>query len=406
MKKIISTVVAIALVISSVSLLSACGKKEPQKSLPAEPLALSFVLGVRSNFPVISSNAQSIYDRVYDACLNYGEISYVVVEGIPEQTDTLRIEKSDKNLSAAKVKEVAKRNANSIMNGFASLSAKTPEADVLQTIRLAADAVSSSSLTDKKLVIYDNGLSTNGLLSQLSYNVLATDPEIIADKLETLHALPSLEGVEVLWIGLGCVSGDQPTIPDSYKYKLRALWTTIIERSGGTVTFDTTPVTGEEQKGLPKVSIVEFPADDLGLESASITSTSVIKLKDDTCKFIGDKAELIDADAAKEAIKPFAEYLKNDPKAQVIIAGTTAKVGNGDGVQLSYERTQSVKKMLLDLGVSNNQIECIGLGCTDNCLRVEDHNADGSLNEEMAAQNRAIYLILANSETARLLKQT
>lgn len=396
MKRIISTLIAAALVISSVGLLTGCGKQEPTGLTSEGPVALSFVLGLRSNFPGISSNAQDIYDRIYDACANYGEISYAVVEGKPEQTDTIRIEKSDKNLSEAKIKEVAKRNANSVMSGFASLSAKTPEADVLQTIRLAADAVSSSSLTDKKLVIYDNGLCTTGLLSQLSYNVLATDPEIIADKLEALHALPSLEGVEVMWIGLGCVSGDQPAIPDSYKYKLRELWTTIVERSGGTITFDTTPITGDEQEGLPKVSVVEFPVDDLG-----IGSTSVIKLKDDTCKFIGDKAELIDADAAKEAIKPFAEYLKNDPKAQVIIAGTTAKVGNGDGVQLSYERTQTVKKMLLDLGVNNNQIECIGLGCTDNCLRVEDHNADGSLNEEMAAENRAIYLILANSETAK-----
>lgn len=62
--------------------------------------------------------------------------------------------------------------------------------------------------------------------------------------------------------------------------------------------------------------------------------------------------------------------------------------------------------VLIAKGVSSTQIECLGLGCTDSCFRVEDHNADGTMNEEMAAQNRAIYIVLADSSTARSLKET
>lgn len=371
-----------------------------------ESLALSFVLGVRRNFPGISSNAQSIYDSVLEVCTNYGEVSYAVVEGTPEQTKTITLEKSDKNLSDAKIKEIAKRNANDIVNGFALLKAETPEVDTLQTIRLSANALKASTIDNKKLVVYDNGLCTTGLLSQLKYNVLATDPDIVVDKLEQLHSLPDLEGVEVLWIGLGCVSGEQQVIPDSYRFNLETLWRTIIERSGGNITFDSTPVTGEESEGLPHVSVVEFPSDDLGLNTVSVTDTSVYKLDEGTCKFIGDKAELVDVEAARKAVEPFVEHLKSNPDEKILIAGTTAKVGNGDGVELSYQRTQTVKKMLIDSGVKEEQIECIGLGCTDNCLRVEDHNADGTLNEAMAAQNRAIYIIFADSSTARSLKNT
>lgn len=403
MKKIISVVLVLTLSLTLCGALSACTTTTNSVN---ESLALSFVLGVRRNFPGISSNAQSIYDSVLEVCTNYGEVSYAVVEGTPEQTKTITLEKSDKNLSDAKIKEIAKRNANDIVNGFALLKAETPEVDTLQTIRLSANALKASTIDNKKLVVYDNGLCTTGLLSQLKYNVLATDPDIVVDKLEQLHSLPDLEGVEVLWIGLGCVSGEQQVIPDSYRFNLETLWRTIIERSGGNITFDSTPVTGEESEGLPHVSVVEFPSDDLGLNTVSVTDTSVYKLDEGTCKFIGDKAELVDVEAARKAVEPFVEHLKSNPDEKILIAGTTAKVGNGDGVELSYQRTQTVKKMLIDSGVKEEQIECIGLGCTDNCLRVEDHNADGTLNEAMAAQNRAIYIIFADSSTARSLKNT
>lgn len=403
MKKIISVVLVLTLSLTLCGALSACTTTTNSVN---ESLALSFVLGVRRNFPRISSNAQSIYDSVLEVCANYGEVSYAVVEGTPEQTKTITLEKSDKNLSDAKIKEIAKRNASDIVNGFASLKAETPEVDTLQTIRLSANALKASTIDNKKLVVYDNGLCTTGLLSQLKYNVLATDPDIVVDKLEQLHSLPDLEGVEVLWIGLGCVSGEQQVIPDSYRFNLETLWRTIIERSGGNITFDSTPVTGEESEGLPHVSVVEFPSDDLGLNTVSVTDTSVYKLDEGTCKFIGDKAELVDVEAARKAVEPFVEHLKSNPDEKILIAGTTAKVGNGDGVELSYQRTQTVKKMLIDSGVKEEQIECIGLGCTDNCLRVEDHNADGTLNEAMAAQNRAIYIIFADSSTARSLKNT
>ena len=398
MKKIISVVLVLTLSLTLCGALSACTTTTNSVN---ESLALSFVLGVRRNFPGISSNAQSIYDSVLEVCTNYGEVSYAVVEGTPEQTKTITLEKSDKNLSDAKIKEIAKRNASDIVNGFASLKAETPEVDTLQTIRLSANALKASTIDNKKLVVYDNGLCTTGLLSQLKYNVLAID------KLEQLHALPDLEAVDVLWIGLSCISGEQHAIPDSYKFKLETLWRAIIERSGGKVTFDSTPVTGEETDGLPHVSVVEFPSDDLGLGNmVSVTDTSVYKLDEGTCKFIGDKAELVNVEAAGKAVEPFVEYLKSNPGEKILIAGTTAKVGNGDGIELSYQRTQTVKKMLLDSGVREEQIECIGLGCTDNCLRVEDHNADGTLNEKMAAQNRAIYIILADSSTAQSLKNT
>lgn len=405
MKKIISFIAIVALVGASLCCFSACGRNHSTLSVPDEPSAESVVLGIHNNFPGLGTNAQTIYDRTYNVCLNYGEISYVVVEGEPSQTKTISVSKSDKDISKSKEKELAKRKANSIMQGFASLKALTPEVDTLSSIKLSANILKASSLSRKIMLIYDSGLCTTGLLSQLASNVLATDPVIVADKLESIHALPDLQGIDVYWVGLGCVSGDQQKIPDSYLYNLEAMWTEIIVRSGGTVTFDSTPVTGQQADDLPHVTAVEFPQDSLGLNTGNISDISVISFKEDTVKFVGDRAEFFDPSSAEKALKPIGEYLKVNPDKRILIAGTTAKVGTGDGKELSFMRAQTVMNVLLESGVSSSQIECIGLGCADNCFRVEDHNADGSLNEEMAAQNRAIYIVLADSSTAKSLKE-
>lgn len=404
MKKIFSLITILSLIAVSLCCFSACGDDGGNSAISNEPAAESVVLGIHNNFPGLGTNAQTIYDHAYDICLNYGEISYVVVEGEPSQTETISIEKSDKDISKSKEKELAKRNATSIMQGFASLKAVTPEVDTLSSIKLSSNILQGSTLSKKRMLVYDSGLCTTGLLSQLASNVLATDPVIVVDKLESLHALPNLEGIDVTWVGLGCVSGDQQKIPDSYLHNLEAMWTEIIVRAGGTVVFDSTPVTGQQIEDLPHVTAVAFPQDSLGLDNSSLSNLSVISFHEDTVKFVADKAEFIDYTAAEKALEPIGEYLIANPDEKIIIAGTTAKVGDGDGKLLSLQRAEAVMNTLLTKGVSPSQIECIGLGSTENCLRVEDHNADGTLNEKMAAQNRAIYIVLADSATAQSLK--
>ena len=406
MKKIISLIAIVALIAVSSCCFTACSDNRKKSPVSDEPAAESIVLGVHNNFPGLGTNAQTIYDHAYKVCLNYGEISYVVVEGEPSQTKTISVQKSEKDISKTKEKELAKRNANSIVQSFASLKALTPEVDTLSSIKLSASILKASSLNRKTMLVYDSGVCTTGLLSQLALDFLATDPVIVADKLESIHALPDLNGIDVYWVGLGCVSGDQQKIPDSYLYCLKAMWTEIIVRSGGTVTFDSTPITGQQADGLPHVTAVEFPQDSLGLEAGNISDFSVISFREDTVKFVGNKAEFFDPSSAEKALEPVAKYLKANPDKKILIAGTTAKVGAGDGKELSFQRTQTVMKVLLAKEVAASQIECIALGSTDNFLRVEDHNADGTLNEEMAAQNRAIYIVLADSSSAHSLKET
>ena len=91
MKKIISLIAIVTLIAASLCCLSACGGERDNASAPDEPVAESIVLGIHSNFPGLGTNAQTIYDRTYNICLNYGEVSYVVVEGEPSQTKTVSV---------------------------------------------------------------------------------------------------------------------------------------------------------------------------------------------------------------------------------------------------------------------------------------------------------------------------
>lgn len=250
------------------------------------------------------------------------------------------------------------------------------------------------------MLVYDSGLCTTGLLSQASKDVLSVNPKDVVKKLAELNGLPDLDGITVKWVGLGSVSGEQNDIPGSYVHKLNVLWSEIIAASGGTAEFDSTPVRGEESEGLPDVSKVFFVQDSLNIETSDIQEP--IKFDESTIKFIADSSRFIDENAARAALSPVADILIENPDFKIIIAGTTASVG--DGYALSLKRSNACKDILVSIGADETQIECIGLGSSDNGFRVDDLDSNGNLIEEYAKLNRAIYIFAADSDAARSIK--
>ena len=81
----------------------------------------------------------------------------------------------------------------------------------------------------------------------------------------------------------------------------------------------------------------------------------------------------------------------------------TASTG-GTGETLSLARAQACRDLLLELGASETQILCLGLGRSDNFLRVPDLDADGQLIESEAEKNRAVFLFSRESETMMRLQ--
>ena len=400
MKKTLSIIFALILTVSCMSNLVGCGPTSQETN----PTALSIVMGVHQNFPRLTFTSDDIQRPIYNACYSYGEISTVTVEGTPSQCGDFEITKPDKSITDTKRKQLARQNTNSIIYDCSLAKPTTEETDTLAALQLSANSLQSSSCSEKQMLVYDSGLCTSGLLDQTSNNVLAADPSIIVEKLSEMHSLPNLKGIKVKWVGLACVSGKQDDIPDSYKYRIEVLWSEIIKASGGTVDFDPMPISGNEADGLPKVSTVSFVKDSLDIDfSANSAMTSPIKFDEETIKFRADSERFVDSKAADEALKPVAEILKANSNLNIIIAGTTASVG--DGYTLSVKRAEACKDALVSMGANTMQIECIGLGCSENCFHVDDIDSQGHLIEEYAKLNRAIYIFSSTSDTANLIKE-
>ena len=196
------------------------------------------------------------------------------------------------------------------------------------------------------------------------------------------------------------------------------------------MTINTTPlkVATESEQSLPAVSTITVIKDSLTftvpsyIEETSVEETmpteetpvtpaettvtpvidEVVRFDETSIKFKSNTAELADKDKAAAALKPIGEILKNNPDLTVYLAGMTASVG-GDGKQLSLERAEAVKSLLLDMGANEEQISCVGLGRAENFLRVKDLDNDGNLIEQKAKLNRAVFLFGSDSDTAKKL---
>ena len=81
---------------------------------------------------------------------------------------------------------------------------------------------------------------------------------------------------------------------------------------------------------------------------------------------------------------------------------TATVTGSDYGKELSMDRAEACKKLLLHNGVKETQLICVGLGQTPNPLRVDDTNEHGIQIEEMARLNRAVFF---NKDDSKLVEK-
>ena len=405
MKKLICVILSImlaALCLAGCNSGSSSGESAEDSADLTTPLSLVLIVGAHKNFPAITFTSEKLSDSIYTACRTYGEINVIVSEGVPEIKSNIKLESPGKGIDKKKHEQIAQSNSQSVKNLLPALKAETEQVDLLKSLELAADVLAASSSSRRELYVYDSGFCTAGVLSQLTDDYIGADHGEVAEKLSLMGALPDLTGVKVYWQGIGCASNGQ-SVPSSVKKAVKDMWDVILKKAGAEVVFDTTPVTGEEGTDLPDVAVLDFPEDKLILDD-----NTVIKFDEQTIKFKADSAEFIDEAGARDALKPVAALLMENPSLTVYIAGTTATVGVTEetpvtGIELSLDRAEACRDILVGMGVSSSQLLCKGLGCADNVLKTKDRDENGELIEEKAALNRAIYIFTVTSDTASQL---
>lgn len=422
------TIISLVLLLALCFTFAGCGDLfHPTE--PTEPVATVLVLGAHSNYPYFGSFSY-LTDSIYESCYSYGSVTIIVADGEPYVAADFNVKKPKANVDKSKRKMLAEENAATIIKKLYSFAAKTPEVDTLSALTIAGAKLNASDCSVKKVILDDSCLSTTGLLNFASSQLIEEDPANIVKQLEDRKSLPNLSGVNLEVIGLGQTSGDQTALTTALKAQLTAIWQAILSSSGATVTINTTPLkaTTESEQSLPAVSTITVIKDSLTLtvptyvEETSVEETTpteetpvtpietpvtpfieeVVRFDETSVKFKSNTAELADKDKATAALKPIGEILKNNPDLTVYLAGMTASTG-GDGKQLSLERAKTVKSLLLDMGAKEKQVSCVGLGRTENFLRVNDLDSDGNLVENKAKLNRAVFLFGSDSETAKKL---
>lgn len=395
-KRILPFIVVITLVLSFVG----CGNNNKPNNNSSK--ALSIVVGGHKYFPAVPLSSKNIYDRIYDTAYANGRCYVVVSDGSPFLYSDYSIDGTDKSIDNAKRKMLAKQNTSQIIVESEQAYAKTPEFDTLAAISKSAGCLNSSGAATKTLLVCDSGFSTCGLLDFKSSNLINADVDKLISELNNRHAIPDLNGIEVIWFGLGEVSGEQSKLTSEYKYKLANIWKSILEAGGAMVTIDSGDIGSlESQHELPNVSTIPIVENGINVENMvnSDLLKEPIKFDESTVKFVGDSDEYIDKSTAINSLKPIADYLVSNPTVNIIVLGTTASSGSEDGcLSLSEKRAAKCKNTLVELGANTSQITCKGLGKKPNPLRIDDLDVTGNLVESYAVQNRAIYIFNTNSK--------
>lgn len=394
MKKILSVLLILVFVLSSMFMLDGCSGEE---EMPSEPESTAIVLGNHKYFPMLSLNIPSVSSAIYDTCLSYGKVTAFVADGNAFLAGDYTINEPNVKVDNTKRKQLAQKNCNQIISECSNAKAKTPEIDTLLAITQAAKSI-QGSLGDRTLLIYDSGLSTTGLLNFVEQNLIDADPDKIVEQLAEKHYIPDLEGINVVWTGIGQTTGDQTPLTENYKYKLEQLYNAILTAGGATVTFNHEPIQGDEPESVPECSIVPVVEDSLEINGAL---PEVVKFDETKISFVSDKTEFVSESDVYEALKPVADILVKNTDVKVLIVGSTATDGTPEGCRkLSQMRADKVKDTLIALHVNPNQLSTYGAGQSQTPFRVDDIK-DGKLIETEAAKNRAVYIVNSDSAVAK-----
>lgn len=414
MKKMAVLVLALTMLLA----LCGCPDKNEESRNGEDSVSIAVVSGYRANCPLPPYNSLTVSNAIMDSAVSYGKVTIIVADGMPYAMADFAIAPPERDLSSTKRRDIAKAQTQQIVQTISNAKAQTAEADVLAAINLAARSLSNAE-GERVLLVLDSGLATTGYINFTNNLLRATNTQAIVTYLEETKLLPDLSGIDVLWVGLGDTCGKQQPLTPSNRETLKAIWNDALLAAGAQSVFFSDDLPGSaptDDEKLPPVSPVMIYGDPgfvIAEEVAAQEEDTPIfdepilveeEMDDGKVLFLPDTAVLADPDAAMDALKPISEVLIAHPEVRIVLAGTTASAGTKEACErLSCERAGTVRQVLLDLGVGNEQIAGIyGLGY-DNAFHVPDKNPDGSLNENAPA-NRAVIILNVDSKYMSLIE--
>lgn len=403
-KKVMFWAMMSCLFVAIVSL-TGCGNENEDKDV-AGPAAVCYAIAPTANAQGLNLNSPLVQDMAYDTILGYGYISVVTIDGNPELVNATSydIPEQYKNASKEKLKVDARSNATNLIAFMENEVANDPQVDYLEGLRLAARSLNSlEGYESKTICMIGTGLSSKGTLN-FKNNLLSANVESILDLLEEKNEIPNLEGFTVVFQQIGDTAAPQQALSQTQRIRLQEIWGGIVERGGGTFVYnDIMPNPVKEDISFPEVDTIELPKetpikfDKELIDSNEDLFEEPIVITEEQVTFVPDQAAYLNEEEASKTIQPIAEYLIENDEVTILLAGTTAGDENSENaIKLSQDRADTVRDTLINLGVDQSRIVTKGTG-SDNPWHVSGEGYEGAI----AAANRSVVLLDANSETAK-----
>lgn len=403
MKKWISMIMICVLTFAMVTGLTGCAPSDNETV--AEKAAVCYVLANTACSQGLNLQSPLVQDTVYNTIRNYGFISVVNADGIPDVVfaSSFDIEDKYKNASTERLDMDALAKTTNLIAGMQSVIADDPEVDYMAALNLAVRTLSSLEGYDSKtIVVIGTGLSTSGVLN-FQNNLISADPSMIVELLKEKDEIPNFTGIRVYFQQLGDVAAPQQALNSTQRNTLQRIYGGIVEAGSGTFAYNdiiANPV--NEGISYPAVTPVKLPADTpisfnpevLDSKDTENVLTDPVFLTEEQVTFIGDKAEYLYPEDAQSVLKPIADFLLSN-HVTILLCGTTAGDTNSTyTMELSQARAEAVKQTLVDLGVDPSRIVAVGLGSVDPW-----HVYGIPTSDKAASCNRKVVLLDASSQT-------
>jgi flagellar motor protein MotB len=383
--KLVSFVLTFSIVFTTMLVLTACGEQSKQT-----PVAEAIIIQNTANSKIPNLASPELEKMITEATSSDGFISVVNLDGNPQLVNEWLIKLPQSGLSKSQLDKIAVQQAQGVLSSLATVKAKSDEINIISAIQIAERSLEDSPKgSSKRIIIFSTGLSTSGILAFEKSDFIDSSSDAVANYLSQQQAIPNLQKIQIEWYNLGDNASPQVALSGAQKSNLKQIWTKIIELGGGQVTFsDTLPGADAPAKDYPTVSTVSL----LNTPTATFDGKGPVAFTDKNIRFIGNSADYVDPTAAKAALTPIVDFMELNPNFNAFLVGTTASGNKAFCEQLSSERANAVKNTLIALGIPANRIKTLGVGYS-NIWHVPDTNPDGTLNEVVAAQNRAVILL-------------
>jgi len=359
---------------------------------PNAPVAIG--IGARSNNPQ-PTMTDTVKAAMNSAINAKQQVTIIRLDGDPKVVYSEAYAPTGANTQAQKSDYNAYVNElNEILAGTSATNtdvrAQVPQANLLEALAIAADEAG----TGGNVVIMDAGLQTTSPLD-FTTGLLADDPQDIASSLKSSNELPDLKGRHVEFSGLGWTAAPQQQLSIANRTKVGEIWTDIAEAAGAScVDVDQTPNTNAAIAGLPAVSVVKQP---VVQPLKVVPKCSVTNLDDsNNVGFDFNSTVFRDPAGADATLRVLAKAILSSGDSVTLTGATSSEGTDAYNTQLSLDRADKVKSVLMQMGVPASRITTHGDGA-HLPGRLNDKGPNGQLLIGPAITNRKVVAKLSGT---------